>query len=355
MTVQHAARSPHPADPRRQPAQNSLRVALLTTPRCGNNWVRHLLFALYGMPTRSVHSPADIDWENLSSECVLGLHWHAEPAFVEALAGHGFQVVVLARHPLDTLLSVLQFALHSPTDRWLEGEGGDERSVYGTMPRSEAFLEYATGPRAKALLSVSQEWWQAPGSVCFRYEDLVEDLPGELNRLIDVLGVEPRRPLSEAIEATTLEQLRRETHCPHHFWQGRPGLWRGLLTEAEARRIAAAHPGSFTTFGYTCDADPDLTPAEADRNWVQLTWSGLAEKIQELPRARARIEDLEHAVRREQGEHDRTRRDLEGHKARVLALEQLGPVALGAARTIHGWSLRHPRLAGLARRLVRCS
>ena len=80
---------------------------------------------------------------------------------------------MLARHPLDVLVSILHFASHEPqTARWLDGEGGDESSILGAEPASAAFLASATGPRARALLAVTPEWWPH-GGVAVRYEDAV--------------------------------------------------------------------------------------------------------------------------------------------------------------------------------------
>ena len=136
-----------------------LRVAIISTPRSGNTWLRHLLSRLYQAATIPFHSPIEIEWNKLPADCILQLHWHPEPSFLAHLESGGFRVVVLARHPLDVLISILHFALTDQTLRWLEGEGGNERPIFGAMPRSTAFTDYATGPRAKALLAISHEWY----------------------------------------------------------------------------------------------------------------------------------------------------------------------------------------------------
>jgi hypothetical protein len=151
----------------------------------------------------------------------------------------------------------------------MEGEGGTEQSIFHVSPRSEAFLDYATGPRARALLSVSPEWWSAPGSLRLRYEDLVHNPLGQFKRLTHSLEPVPRNRLSETIAANTLDQLRTSNAGPH-FWQGKPGLWRSLLTASEARRIEAAHREVFQTLGYQCDPDETLDAARADAHWAEL-------------------------------------------------------------------------------------
>jgi hypothetical protein len=207
------------------------------------------------------------------------LHWSRDPDLLERLAEHRFQVAVLARHPCDVLISILQFSLHHDPDRWLEGAGGNERTIVGELPTGAAFLDYATGPRARALLSISRQWWHA--AVPVRYEDLLTNTQQELQRLVDVLGMPVRRSISEAIESCTLPNLRRlHAAVKHHFWQGQAGLWRRLIPAETALRIAEAHGEVFADLGYQCQADPDLTAEQAELNWYRLNWSRVVEDLQ---------------------------------------------------------------------------
>lgn len=247
------------------------RVAVVATPRSGNTWLRRLVAAVGGLAEVAGHTPAEVDWAGLPDRCALQLHWRRTGAFGSLLAEHGFRVVTLARHPLDVLISVLHFAPHEPeTACWLGSEGGDESAILGATPRSAAFLEYATGPRARALLAVSREWWSAPGCLRVRYEDLVREPAAELGRAAIALGLDGRGSgLAGAVAANTLA-VARASAPNQHFWQGRPGLWKLLLPAAEARRIAAAHAGSFATLGYADDPDDALDPAAADANWLAI-------------------------------------------------------------------------------------
>src|SRR5437763_16608196 len=111
-----------------------LRVALLSTPRAGNNWLRYLLTHVYDLPAAAVHAPAEADWDGLPRECLVALHWQPVPSFLARLARHGFRPAVLARQPPDVLVSILHFAVHharrEATQRWLEGGAGDERPIF---------------------------------------------------------------------------------------------------------------------------------------------------------------------------------------------------------------------------------
>ncbi len=171
--------------------KGGLRLAIVSTPRSGNTWLRYLLSEIYAVPGLTAHAPDEVDWGALPPSCLLQIHWHRTPPFLARLAEHRFEVVVIARHPLDVLISHLHHVLHTLVDRALDGEAGDERGIIGAMPRSTAFLDYSTGPRAAALLSVTAEWWRAPGVRRVRYESLVADAPRELRGLVDDLGGNP--------------------------------------------------------------------------------------------------------------------------------------------------------------------
>jgi hypothetical protein len=252
-----------------------LRVIVVSTPRSGNTWLRHQLNNLYGFNSRprgelAVHEPGHVPWGDLPADCVLELHWRRAEPLTALVRTHGFRVVTLARHPLAVLISILQYAQHiDETVKWLRGEGGDESSLVGATPCSEAFLRYATSPRAAALLSVSPMWWRAPGVVRVRYEDLVRDGSGALRRLTRALAPAPVDRIMQAVHTCTIDHLRRPDNAPH-FWQGSPDLWRSLLTADSARRIHAAHPRVFRALGYRCDPDPSLTVARADAEWRRL-------------------------------------------------------------------------------------
>ena len=271
-----------PSAPQDQP----LRICLLSTPRSGNNWLRLLFRQLLDIPAVSVHSPVHINWEDLPQKVLIGLHWHPTSAFVEQLEAFGFHVVVLVRHPLDVLISILHFAFHysagDETQRWLEGEDGNERPIFAAMPRSTAFLDYATSRRVEALLAVGQEWWRYPGCHQVRYENLLRRPEETLNQLVGQLGARLSKPIPEALAATTIDRLRKMTGVKGHFWQGKEGLWRSLLPAAEATRIAEAHAAVFADLGYVCDPDPGLDGAQADANWVRLMWAELAEEVSHM-------------------------------------------------------------------------
>ena len=346
---------------------NNFRIAVVSTPRTGNTWLRHLLTTLYDLSGIVANGPADVDWASLPDRCVLQIHWRPHAEFRERLRQYGFRVVVMARHPIDVLISILHFAVLEPTGRWLEGEGGNEHSILGAMPRSNAFLDYAAGPRAAALLAVSQEWWRQVDCFRVQYEKLVQGTGPILHDLIAWLGESPRKSVEQAVTANTLNKLRSQTQVNHHFWQGRPDLWRTLLTVAEASRLFKTHAELFGELGYTCEASPSLDGQNADANWIKLAWSDLADDLQNVRAMRRTLVNLEARCGVGEAELRIARAKIEKsqpylsdvpllhfelQKALIRAneLESLGPVALGVARRVHGLLLK---MSAVSRNLKR--
>lgn len=251
--------------------QQRARVAVVSTPRSGNMWLRRLLVGALGAEERSAHTPGEVDWDGLPERVVLQLHWHRSRAFRAQLRRHGFEVVVLARHPLDVLVSILHFAPHEPqTNRWLDGEAGGEQLLAGAAPLDPAFLAYGLSPRARALLSVTPEWWERRGTAAsVRYEELVAQPAVELERILARLSAEPLRPAADAVRAASFGRLRAEA-ANLHFWRGEPGHWRRLLTPDVAGPLAAAHAPLLARLGY--DAGPAGLPtaAAAAELWASL-------------------------------------------------------------------------------------
>jgi predicted nucleic acid-binding Zn-ribbon protein len=255
-----------------------LRIAVISTPRSGNTWFRHLLASAYRTRMTSRHVMHEADWQNLPDEVVLQIHWLREADFEERLRREGFVVVALARHPLDVLISILHVAVHDvESESWLRGFEGDERGLWGAWPQSGAFLDYATSRRAAALLSVTSQWWSAPGVVQVRYEDLVANPAGLLRSLEARLGP-ARGSVEEAVEGASMERMKK-SYTNNHFWMGRPGMWRELLTADRVEAIARAHTQVFETLGYSADARLDLTEDAASRRWIELTGAELGQTL----------------------------------------------------------------------------
>jgi len=320
-----------------------MRIAVVSTPRAGNTWVRHLLGTAYQIPHLPRHSMSDAEWKELPAEVVLQIHWRREPAFEAKLAEYGFQVVTVARHPLDVLISILHFCIYeSESEQWLLGTKGTEAGIFAAMPRSLAFVEYATAPRASELLAVTPDWWGQPNVVAVRYEDCVRDAESELARLENAFGRVRCASRAAAVELCSLARLRQHA-TNNHFWQGQPELWRHLLPATEAREIATAQANVFNTLGYECDPDPALDPLTADRNWVRLVGDEIKETLKRNTEGhRAQIKEKDDRIA-----------ELDTHVAALSrrlreSVTLSGPMARALKRV---WN-RHPQTATVVRKVL---
>src|SRR5262245_1965228 len=208
-----------------------LRLIVNSTPRSGNTWVRSLLGAIYGLEEIPVHFPEQIDWANLPRRSVIQLHWYPRDSFVRQLERYGVRVVVLSRHPFDVLISWLNLTYYSHQEGYCPGGGKcAECAIVGVHPRSQAFLDWVESEAARTLLGYSPAWWNRPGVLRARYEDLVSSPEAVIGRLVSEIGEPPRKPIAEVIAAQSIGKLMPSQDVWHfHYWQGQADLWRYLI------------------------------------------------------------------------------------------------------------------------------
>ncbi len=318
--------------PARGDGRPRLRVAIVATPRSGNTWLRSLLGSLYGLKDVVSDRPEEVPWDQLPERCVLQLHWSPEPELLDRLRQSEFHAITIARHPLDVLISILHFCTTWPgTSRWCGGLCGTEDSIRGVLPASSEFQAYATGPRARALLSVTRDWWGVPDCRTLHYERLVNDPRAELERLAGTL--EPVAPLAieNAVDGNCFERLRPRAQN-QHYWQGTPGHWKRMLPAPVAIEIALAHAPSFTLLDYACQPDENLTSAQADIYWLSLEILSLR---QELSTARTQF--------------------LEATARQLEPVCDLGPRAIWVAQRLHSLAASYRAWCGPLVRYLRPS
>jgi len=246
------------------------RFLLVSTPRSGNTYLRRLLATTLGCHEFAVHRPSDVDWESLPPSFIGQIHWHPTPELLNLLERHQVTPLVLHRHPLDVLVSILHFSNFEPqTANWLNGEWGDETRLLSRGPRSADFVGYSFSMRAETLLNLSLEWTRRD-TYRLSYEDLVADPAPRLIRLLEDHGIAPdQAAIAQALATHTLEQSR--TTAPNrHFWRGQPGLWTQLIDRIIAQAIEARHQPAFHTFGYDTQAARRRSYDEIDASWNSL-------------------------------------------------------------------------------------
>lgn len=244
----------------------SLRIAIISSPRSGNSWVRMVLARTLNLEQIAVHNWRDLPSE-LPKDCFLQIHWYRAPNFQSFLRENQFRLMVLARHPLDVLLSVLHFIRYEPlTARWLEGNCAISPELIESSSVSAAFNKYATSWGAENLLSISYQWWHDPAALRIRYEELVRDPKGQYTAIVKAFDGTTDR-LETVLEEINFETFRAMPN--RHGWQGKPGLWRKLIPTIAALKIYAYHRRVFDALGYSIPVSL-TTRAAAKRNWERL-------------------------------------------------------------------------------------
>jgi len=242
-----------------------MRIAIVSSPRSGNSWLRGILGDSFELQHIAVHNYLDAD--NIPQRCVFQLHWYHEPNFQAFLSEHQFQVITIARHPLDILISVLHFVRYEPeTAKWLGGNCEIPHSLAERSPSSDEFLEYAVNFGSENLLSITYQWWHDHSAIKIRYEDLVGTAEAEAVRISKLLRV-PTERIPGAVAANSLERFKSLPN--RHGWQGRPGLWRELIPFENANTIFARHRPIFEKLGYGIKPTA-LTREKAEKNWASL-------------------------------------------------------------------------------------
>lgn len=240
------------------------RVSIVSSPQSGAGRLAVLLAAALGAPEAIAEHPADIAWEALPTAGVLRLVWPRTAQLKRLFDLHEFQVLTIARDPLDVLLSICRLVqIDRTTLSWLAGEWGGEGALVDVGPTSEEFASWATSARAHNLLSVSASWWADPATVRFRHEDLLANPAKELARLVEISGVSNPgliKTLDIVVDrgVVDLEQVT--------------GSWRRYLTRPLAETLLTHHRQAIRELGY--DVDPDLSTlpdaTEARRRWDEL-------------------------------------------------------------------------------------
>jgi hypothetical protein len=160
-----------------------------------------------------------------------------------------------------------------------EDQGGTHRIKPEQLAKREAYrkdpqalLERGGGIFPDGELSKSAARWSArvgsavkDGPALFganyaevRYEDLLENTPKELKRLLEFLGADAsEQVLQRCVDAASFENLsggrRRGQEAPSFFRKGVAGDWRNVFTEQNRRDFKAAAGDLLIELGYEED------------------------------------------------------------------------------------------------------
>jgi hypothetical protein len=254
---------------------NRMRLALIGSPRAGNTWLRHVIAEALGTPTFAEHAFRDFP-DPLPPACVIQIHTYRSDWALSWLGERDVSVIATARHPLDILISVLQFARRrSDPQRWLGGACRVPADTTRLAPEDAEAVAFMAGAGAANLLAVSAQWWREDASGPLggrrggvvdriRYEDALADPRLRLARTFVRLGTTATGDIDGALGKYSVEFFAQQRH---HGWIGQAGAYRRFLTARTCEQLRRVHAAYFDRIGYDIDPDPRLTAEVAAANY----------------------------------------------------------------------------------------
>lgn len=235
---------------------------ILSTPKTGNTWLRHLLAGVYRLP--QFYLPPDFDRASLDragSRWVTHYHIRPNPLLTDWIREERPVVITTIRHPGDVLIS-LYHHVHRFRAAALDPEflrrmllEGFERTGVTTDSGSRPF---------SADLACSIEWMGCEGTHVVRYEDLRADTTGTLRQLTSRIFPATGERIAAAIEMCELDQMRKMAgDFGGFFREGRLGAWRDELPQETADILRGHEPyaSQLAALGYSMDPAGPLNAA----------------------------------------------------------------------------------------------
>lgn len=237
-----------------------LRILILSTPKTGNTWLRHLLAGVYRLPQYYVPPPLDCaKLDRAGPRWVTHYHAKPSPELLNWIRLNRAVVITTIRHPADVLIS-LYHHVHEFRSETIDQEF--IRRMLSTGFTRRGITTYAADRPFSADLDCSLEWMACDGTHVVRYEDLQADPCAALRKLTARIHPAPEERIAAAVEMCRIGVMRRMAgQFSPFFREGTSGGWRGKLTPDIVEILRSRHPyaAQMEQLGYSMDA-PDAVP-----------------------------------------------------------------------------------------------
>lgn len=241
---------------------DSAPVAILTTPKTGNLWLRFCLER--ALHLISVNSSTDHEIDTLlatyskeqpANPFIFHAHLESTEARRLAFAAAGVNVVTLLRHPIDIFLSLRRHHRRHATSAWPD-------VLLLNDDTTEEYVDLAL----PAQLAISASWARADFPA-LRYEELLRAPRQVYNRLLDAWHPGRDHAALAAFMSSigTLDMVRDSSDSQglEHFSIGRAGQWKweeNRATLAIFKRNSALRQ-IVEDWGYSTDPEEVVTEA----------------------------------------------------------------------------------------------
>lgn len=241
-----------------------LRILILSTPKTGNTWLRHLLAGVYRLPRYYVPPPIDsATLDQAGKRWVTHYHCLPDPELLSWIRANGAAVVTTIRHPGDVLISLYH---HVHNFRGGTPDHDFMRRMIFTGFERRGITTYAADRPFSADLECSLEWMASTGTHTVRYEDLRADPVAALRELTSRICPAPLERIEAAVEMCDIDVMRGMAgDFSGFFREGRVGGWRELLPPdiVEAFRSQAPYAAQMARLGYSVDPVDSAAPVRA--------------------------------------------------------------------------------------------
>jgi hypothetical protein len=238
-------------------------------PRAGSGWhynlIHDLVVAAGYQDGREIRRRYHLERILTEVNCNIGALTTKRllPVLVPALLGNTFAIKAHSS-PTPTALRLMRMGLmrttyiyRDPRDAMLSAlEYGQRARASG---HQNAFAQLETFDDALAFiqqyLDVWDAWINQPGTLCCRYEDLLEDYDRQMNLLLKFLPLDADHPIDDpkvqaVIEQYRPEQTRRTDQRGMHFRQGKIGRFREKFSPEEQYVVNRTFEPFLAQMGY---------------------------------------------------------------------------------------------------------
>lgn len=244
----------------------SLKIAIVSTPKTGNTWLKLLLSEIYGLPMISLPPALSPNgWEDFGARWVSHQHYLPDPALLAWGKKQGVVFVTSVRHPADVLVSLRHY-LATRGDTQL-GEPADPEHLVGDPGTSFGSHARAYVERGFFyLLQNSISWICGGWSLPVRYEDLYERPLETLRELTGRIHPVSDERLQRAIDRCAIGRLQKRSQSDRQFFRrGGSGGWRTELPADLQSLLFSTEPyrTQLELLGYSLEGAAAIAPGAA--------------------------------------------------------------------------------------------
>jgi sulfotransferase 6B1 len=155
-------------------------------------------------------------------------HLHALPELSAILGGKGYATYFILRDPRDVVVSHVYYVTEMEPDHFHHRYYTEQLSTFDERVRTSILGlpgEAAPFPDIRGRFEPFLGWLGLPEVLCLRFEDLVQDLPGSLGKILDhalARGFPLEVPRTQAIQQ--LQKAVNPSRSPT-FRSGKTGGW----------------------------------------------------------------------------------------------------------------------------------